>query len=51
MFEKVRMDYHGICDELALSCTDHAAIETLVPEGIVSVTLVFGIIPRVGTKL
>jgi hypothetical protein len=45
------MDYHGISDELARSCAVHAANETLGPEGIIPVTLVFGIVPRVGTKL
>jgi hypothetical protein len=38
-------------DELALSCAVHAASETLGTEGIVQVTLVFRIIPRIGTKL
>jgi hypothetical protein len=50
-FENVRMDYHGISNELALSCAVHAANETLGLEGIVPVTLVFGIVPGVGTKL
>jgi Reverse transcriptase (RNA-dependent DNA polymerase) len=35
---------------LALSCSVHAANETLGPEGIVPVTLVFGIISPIGTK-
>jgi Reverse transcriptase (RNA-dependent DNA polymerase) len=50
-FEKVRMEYRGISDELALSCAVRAANQTLGPEGIVPVTLVLGIVPRIGTKL
>jgi transposase InsO family protein len=50
-YEKVRFEHRGISDELALSCAVHAANETLGPEGIVPVTLVFGIIPRIGNKL
>jgi hypothetical protein len=45
------MDYHGISDGPALSSAVHAANEIPGPEGIVPVTLVFGIVPRVGTKL
>jgi hypothetical protein len=36
---------------LELSCANQAANETLGPEGNVQVTLVFGIIPRIRTKL
>ena len=50
-FEKIRLSYPGITDELALSCAVHAANQTLGPEGIVPVTVVLGIIPRIGTKL
>jgi hypothetical protein len=45
------MEYRGISDELALSCDVRAANETLGLEGLVAVTLVLGIIPRIGTKL
>jgi len=50
-YEKIRLEYKGLSDELALSCAVHAANQTLGPEGIVPVTLVFGIFPRIGTKL
>jgi Reverse transcriptase (RNA-dependent DNA polymerase) len=50
-YEKVRLDYGGISDELALSCAVLAANQTLGPEGIVPVTLVLGIIPRISTRL
>jgi hypothetical protein len=45
------MENRGNCDELALSCAVRAANETLGPEGIVPVSLVLGIITRIGTKL
>jgi Reverse transcriptase (RNA-dependent DNA polymerase) len=50
-YGKIKLDYPGITDELALSCTVHAANQTLGPEGLVPQTMVLGIIPRIGTKL
>jgi hypothetical protein len=45
------MEHNGIDDELVLSFALHAACEKQGPEGIVPVTLVFGIVLRIRTKL
>jgi hypothetical protein len=49
-YNKLKHDYPGISDELALSCAVKAANDTMESEGIVPTTLLFGIIPRVADE-